>query len=93
MFSFSIAWSMVKLGRRNVFFAAFLRHPRDKIDDRRFRRAFVPGGKHAQLEPPVASCIFLRASSMVKVFGFCTGGNSLNVSANFEAAIWAAKTR
>src|SRR5262252_8856057 len=38
-----------------------------------------------QLAPLVASLIFFIASSMVKVFGFCTAGNSLKVSANLAA--------
>ena len=40
--------------------------------------------------PAIVSRIFASASSTVKVFGFCTGGNSLNVSANFAAPAWAA---
>ena len=35
--------------------------------------------------PPPASLILVSASSTVNVFGFCTAGNSLNVSANFPA--------
>ena len=34
---------------------------------------------------PEASLIFASASSTVKLLGFCTAGNSLNVSANFAA--------
>ena len=44
----------------------------------------------AQLEPAVASLIFAIASSMVNEFGFCTAGNSLNVSANLAATACAA---
>ena len=36
--------------------------------------------------PLAASDIFAIASSMVKLSGFWTGGNSLKVSANFAAA-------
>ena len=35
---------------------------------------------------PAMSDIFAMASSMVNVLGFCSAGNSLNVSANFDAA-------
>ena len=52
------------------------------------RRAAVgspPGGLRS-VARSAASVIFAMASSMVKVFGFWTGGNSLKVSANFAAA-------
>ncbi len=39
---------------------------------------------------PATSLIFAMASSMVKLPGFCTGGNSLKVSTNFAAAACAA---
>ena len=44
----------------------------------------------AQLEPAIASLILASASSTVKVFGFCTGGNSLKVAANIAAPVCAA---
>jgi hypothetical protein len=32
--------------RRHIVYAAFRRHARDEIDNRRFRRAIVPGFQH-----------------------------------------------
>lgn len=46
-----------------------------------------------QEEVFVAAAIMPRASSMVKVFGRCTGGNSLKVSANLSASPQAAYMR
>jgi hypothetical protein len=43
-----------------------------------------------QLAPAATSLIFDSASSIVKLPGFCAGGKSLNVSANFAAAYCAA---
>jgi hypothetical protein len=43
-----------------------------------------------QLEPAAASLIFFMASSIVKLLGRWTAGNSLNVSANFAASAWTA---
>jgi len=40
-------------------------------------------------DPLAASDIFAIASSIVNVLGRCTAGNSLKVSANFAAAVWA----
>ncbi len=50
-----------------------------------------PAGCHCPMV--VASAIFARASSMVKLLGFCTVGKSLKVSANLLATIIAPKTK
>ena len=73
----------MRTGKDAAFFGTtfFISKHTRRTEKRSMRRAY----RRSQCPPPPAASLIMRnASSMVKLFGFCTGGNSLKVAAHLS---------